>query len=107
MGQSPPNALVNILPDVALLSSAGTNRCALLSQLGIVTQSTVWSSVQSDVQQKIKDWHFVNLHNLLFKSGKGREEENNFLQQCDGKMLLVQSMDHLKRRATDFPDIVA
>ena len=116
MGQSPPHALiptVDILSDAAL-SSAGINQCALLSQLGDVSQTSVQSSVQSDLSnlvyitdglppipkklyQKIKDWQFVDLHDLSFKSAKGREEENNFLQQCDGKVLLVQSMDHLKR----------
>ena len=105
MGESPPDALiptVNILLDVALLSSTGNDQCALLRQLGDVSQPSVQSSVQSDLSdlvyitdglppipkklyQKIEDWQFVNLHDLLFNSAKGQEEENNVLQQCDGE----------------------
>ena len=56
MGQSPPDALiptVNILSDAALLSSTGNDQCALLSQLGDVAQTSVQSSVQSNLSDLV------------------------------------------------------
>ena len=56
MGQSPPDALiptVNILSDAALLGSTGNDQCALSSQLGDVSQTSVQSSVQSDLSDLV------------------------------------------------------
>ena len=39
--------------------------------------------------QKIQNWQFVNLPDLSPKSAKGREEEQQFLQQYNGKVILM------------------
>ena len=66
----------------------------------------VYWYIADGLPPKIQNWQFVNLPDLSPKSARGREEEQQFLQQYDGKVLLVQSAEHI-HKAREVPDILS
>ena len=53
---------------------------------------------------KIKEWKYVDLHDLALKTASSREEERQLLQ---GEVLVVHSIDQMKKHAMSFGDIVS
>lgn len=122
MGEEPPP---NLIPSLRVLSSAAgsgvpdSNLSSILAadntlpgpssedRLELVYITDGLPPVTRKLYDKIQAWQYINLLDLSPKSIKKREEESHFLQQCDGKVLLVHTLDNVKRKSAEFPDIVS
>lgn len=62
--------------------------------------------ISKKVWQKIRNWNFVDMSELANKEGQ-TEDEAQLLQQYDGKLVLVQSLEQLKKKAKEGMDIMA
>ncbi len=123
MGVMPPS---NLMPTLNILQAAGVSGVPDATVLGsqsiegpidtpdlvgegsdLVYVANGLPPIPKKIFEKIKNWQYVNLVELSTKSAKGREEERQFLQQCDGKVLLIQLMENIKRKSTEFYDIIS
>ena len=120
MGVTPPSNLIpplNVIAPNTLPESSDTS--AIISkpdalhlpsghpQTYLVYLTDGLPPITTKMFEKLKNWQYVNLQDLSPRSARGREDEQNFLQQCDGKVLLLQSMDQIKRKSSDFSDVVS
>ena len=101
-GVPPPVAASELTkhPELSLDDSLGSDKADL------VYIADGLPPILKKLFQKIQNWQFINLPDLSPKSARGREEEQQFLQQYDGKVLLVQSIEHI-RKAHEVPDILS
>ena len=114
MGELP---LASLMPTLNMLSSLNTSQLqplesthisSALSSSPLITPTShsedktdlVYiaeglSPIPKKIYEKIKLWQFIHLPDLSPKSARSREEETQFLQQCDGKVLLVQFIENV------------
>ena len=55
---------------------------------------------------KVRNWSFVEISELVSKDNQA-EEESQLLQHCDGKLVLVHSLDQLKKKSKEGLDLMS
>lgn len=120
LGVNPP---VDLVPSLGLLEAAASTGgktaadwSASLTAGGHVESGLTGSGdlvfidngmppISRKVWQRIRDWNFVDMAELVNKEGQA-EDEAQLLQQCDGKLVLVHSLEQLKRKSKEGLDIM-